>query len=113
MHLPTLRDNLYAWWQHTRLHLAGQWRQAVERVGLAPHTAEPAVDEGFLPDFCSTPVLVNVVLIAQLFALVTTLVAHRITFIMEDLVLISLFIQWIALTSVGVLCYARRYLNQL
>jgi len=70
--------------------------------------------EGFLPNFCQGSVILNVVLIAEMLAFVVTLVTRRISFsLLEDLALISLFVQWIALTSVAALCYARRYLNRL
>jgi two-component system, LytTR family, sensor histidine kinase AlgZ len=91
------------------------FRSATDFVGLtqAPPSAGDAED-GFLPDFCSAPVVMNVVIIAEMFAFMTTLVTRRISFnIVEDLLLISLFVQWVALTSVAALCYTRRYLNRL
>lgn len=76
--------------------------------------AAEARDEGFLPDFCQGPVILNVVIIAEMLAFVVTLVTRRISLsLFEDLALISLFVQWIALASVAALCYARRYLNRL
>jgi two-component system sensor histidine kinase AlgZ len=72
---------------------------------------EPA---GFLPNFCRGEMLINVVVIAELLALVVTLVTRRISLnIFQDLLLISLFIQWIALSSAGAVCVLRRFLNQL
>jgi len=54
------------------------------------------------------------VFIAELLAVVITLVTRRISDnLFQDLVLISLFIQWIALASAAVLCLARRFLNSL
>jgi two-component system, LytTR family, sensor histidine kinase AlgZ len=91
------------------------FRSATDFVGLTQ--APPAAgdtEEGFLPDFCSAPVVMNVVIIAEMFAFMTTLVTRRISLnIVEDLLLISLFIQWVALTSVAALCYTRHYLNRL
>lgn len=69
---------------------------------------------GFLPNLCRGDMLLSVVVIAQLLALVITLVTRRISLnIFQDLLLISLFIQWIALSSAGAVCALRRYLNQL
>src|SRR5436190_13803498 len=104
MELLTLRNNMQLW-----------LRSAADFVGLsAPATVNVEDEDGFLPDFCSAPVMVNVLIIAEMFAIMATLVTRRISLnILEDLLLISLFVQWIALTSVAALCYARRYLNRL
>lgn len=90
-------------------------RATAEFVGLAPSVPPPAeTEEGLLPDFCSAPVVINVVIIAEMLAFMTTIITRRISVtLLEDLLLISLFVQWIALTSVAVLCYARHYLNRL
>lgn len=90
-------------------------RSAAEFVGLTqPAPSAGDVQEGFLPDFCSAPVVLNVVIIAEMFAFMATLITRRISVnILEDLLLISLFVQWIAIVSVAALCYARRYLNRL
>ncbi len=87
------------------------------KAALAPSAADaPATetrDQGFLPDFCHGSVILNVVIIAEMLAFVVTLVTRRISLnLLEDLLLISLFVQWIALASVAALCYARRYLNR-
>lgn len=69
---------------------------------------------GFLPDFCSVRVLFIVVLSAELLAIILSLAQP--VFPLEtlfDLAMNSLFIQWIALTCVGLLCFFKRYLNQL
>lgn len=104
MELLTVRHNVQAW-----------LRAASDFVGLSQPTAEAAeTDDGFLPDFCSAPVVLNVVIIAEMFAFMATLITRRISVnILEDLLLISLFVQWVAITSVAALCYARRYLNRL
>ena len=68
----------------------------------------------FLPDFCSVRVLFIVVLSAELLAMILTLnqalISRQVLF---DLALNSLFIQWIALSCIGLLCLGRRFLNQL
>ena len=69
---------------------------------------------GFLPDFCSVQVLFIVVLSAELLAIILSLAqplyAREMLF---DLAMNSLFIQWIALSCVGLLCIFKRKLNQL
>lgn len=69
---------------------------------------------GFLPNFCSGPMVINVVVIAQMMALVITLVARRISVnIFQDLLIVSLFVQWIALSEAGTLCALRSWINRL
>ena len=73
--------------------------------------ANPSDDDFFLPYLCSGGVLILVVLIAELTAFVLTIAKHlpdEGTPLWLDLARISLFLQWIALTSSGVLCVARR-----
>lgn len=104
MEISSVRNNMQAW-----------LRSATDFVGLTQAPPESIdADEGFLPDFCSAPVVVTVVIIAEMFAFMTTLITRRISVsILEDLLLISLFVQWIAIASVAALCYARRPLNRL
>ena len=53
-------------------------------------------------------------LIAELLAIVITLVTRRIyTNLFQDLVLVSLFVQWVALSGAATLCLARHFLNGL
>ncbi len=73
----------------------------------------PSREDFFLPELCSGPVVLIVVLIAELTAFMLTLAKHlpdEGAALWLDLARISLFLQWIALTSTGVLCMARRYL---
>lgn len=89
------------------------WARAVADA-LAPTATKEARDDGFLPNFCQGSVIVNVAVIAEMLAFVVTLVTRRISLtLFEDLLLISLFVQWIALTSVAALCAARARLNRL
>lgn len=64
----------------------------------------------FLPNFCSVEVLFIVVLSAELLAIVLSL-AHPIYTqdTLFDLAMNSLFIQWISLTCVGLLCLLRNF----
>jgi len=68
----------------------------------------------FLPDFCHGRTLLRVVLLAEMLALVVTLVTRRLSpSLFTDLFLISLFVQWIALASTALLCLARKRLAPL
>ena len=68
----------------------------------------------FLPDFCSGSMVGNVLILAEFFALVVTILSQPLSAnIFKDLLLISIFVQWIALTSVALLCWLRPYLNRL
>lgn len=62
-----------------------------------------------LPDFCSARTVLTVMLIGELLAIVLTL--RDIRWSVDSLIYLayaSLFIQWIALTDIAVLCYGRR-----
>ncbi|MDE2195692.1 MAG: sensor histidine kinase [Gammaproteobacteria bacterium] len=70
----------------------------------------------FLPDFCSGPVVLVVVLMAELTAFVLVIARHlpgEGVPLWLDLARISLFLQWIALSSAGVLCLARKPLARM
>ncbi len=68
----------------------------------------------FLPNFCDVRMVFAVVVIAELLAVIITLVSPG---VLDDpwgnLGMISLFMQWIALTSAAVLCLCRSYLSRL
>jgi len=71
-------------------------------------------ESSFLPDFCSPRIVLLAVLSAQLLAFILTLASGadgRDLWI--NLALISLFIQWIALGNVVVLCFSRPQLKRL
>jgi two-component system, LytTR family, sensor histidine kinase AlgZ len=71
-------------------------------------------DTGFLPNFCRGAIVLNVVIIAQFLALAITILIPPLTQQMFlDLFLVSLFVHWIALTSISVLCVAGPFLNSL
>jgi two-component system sensor histidine kinase AlgZ len=68
----------------------------------------------FLPDFCTTRIVYVVLLLAELLAIILTLVRYPDSSNSPmDLAMYSLFIQWIALSSVATLCVCRPYLNHL
>lgn len=71
-------------------------------------------DNFFLPDFCNVKMVFSVVVIGELLAFILVLsplkeVGNR----WEDLSIISLFIQWVALSSAAALCLARPALQKL
>jgi len=81
---------------------------------MKPPVAAKDASESFLPNFCKGEMIVNVLVIAEMLALVITLVSTRLTpNVFKDLLVISIFVQWIALTSVVTLCNLRNFLNRL
>jgi two-component system, LytTR family, sensor histidine kinase AlgZ len=70
-------------------------------------------DGFFLPDFCTARSVVTVVVVAQLTAFVLTLARPAGMQPWTDLLRLSLFLQWIALVSAGVLCVSRGWLARL
>jgi two-component system sensor histidine kinase AlgZ len=76
----------------------------------------PGEKTEFLPNFCTGEVVFNVVVVAEMLAIVINLIIPRnflSATVLQDLLLISLFIQWVALAGTAVLCYTRKYLNRL
>lgn len=68
----------------------------------------------FLPDFCAVRMAIAVILIAQLLAIVLTLATPGLRQQgFQVLALNSLFIQWVALSCVALLCLLRNRLNRL
>ena len=90
-------------------------REAEQRL-LPPAEAPPGEKTEFLPNFCTGEVVFNVVVVAEMLAIVINLIIPR-NFLsptaLQDLLLISIFIQWVALAGTAVLCYTRKYLNRL
>lgn len=70
------------------------------------------IDTLFLPDLCGMRMVFVVVMIAELFAIVLALAPMRISFegYWYSLAMISLFVQWTALSSSAVLCLVRPWL---
>src|SRR5512138_1565640 len=68
----------------------------------------------FLPNFCERRMVLAVVVLAELFAFILTLAQSSFTLNpWEDLALVSLFMQWAALSSAAALCLARGWLERL
>ena len=77
-------------------------------------TDSASEDDFFLPDFCNVRMVFAVILIAELLAIVLALAPLETSNNRwEDLGIISLFIQWVALISAGVLCIVRPWLRKL
>jgi two-component system sensor histidine kinase AlgZ len=95
--------------------LRGGARAAGQRLMPAAETM-PGEKTEFLPNFCTGEVVFNVVVVAEMLAIVINLIIPR-NFLaasaLQDLLLISIFIQWVALAGTAVLCYTRKYLNRL
>jgi len=84
-------------------------------AGSAPSgskAARTADDSFFIPDFCAPRMVLAVVLIAELVAVTLSLARPDAAFLTE-LARISMFLQWLGLTSAALLCYSRRWLARL
>jgi two-component system, LytTR family, sensor histidine kinase AlgZ len=81
-----------------------------ERAAVGAARTEPAtLKDFFIPDLCAARAVFAVVLIAELLAVTLSLARPSAAFLTE-LARISLFSQWLGLTSAAVLCYARPFL---
>lgn len=71
-------------------------------------------DSGFLPNFCRGELVWHVIVLVEMLAIVATIITPPISGnMLNDVFLVSLFLQWIGLTSVSALCLLRPYLNKL
>jgi two-component system sensor histidine kinase AlgZ len=87
---------------------------AMTNTKQQPTNAEDDADNFFLPDFCHVHMVFAVVVIGELLAIILALAPmqrseHR----WQDLAVISLFIQWVALLSAGILCLCRDWLSKM
>jgi two-component system sensor histidine kinase AlgZ len=85
--------------------------ERVERERASDRSSALA-DDFFIPDFCATRMVFAIVLIAELIALTLTLARQEADFLTE-LARVSLFLQWLGLTSAALLCYGRSWLVRL
>ncbi len=72
-----------------------------------PNTTPPTsqqADNFFLPDFCSVRMVFAVVIISELLAILLALSPLSSSNRWNDLSIISLFVQWVGLSSAGLLC---------
>lgn len=73
-----------------------------------------SVDRLFLPDFCSIRMVFAVMMVAQLLAFILVLSPiQNPDNLWDELGILSLFIQWVALSSSALLCTSRRWLARL
>ena len=84
-----------------------------DTVAIAPAVSrlDASDDDFFIPDFCATRMVFAVVLVAELLAVTLSLARPTADFLTE-LARVSMFLQWLGLTSAAVLCYARRWLKR-
>ena len=74
--------------------------------------ATPGDDTSYLPDFCSAPMTIAIVLLAELLALVLTLARQPgATLFWIDLARASMFLLWVGLGSAFVMCRAQPFLR--
>lgn len=79
-----------------------------EKLTAAHNTPVRRNDTLFLPDFCNIQMVFAVVMIAQLLAFILVLAPQgNLVDRWGNLSLTSLFIQWVALSSIGLLCLCR------
>jgi len=87
---------------------------AMSSVRRQGQRAIETLEQCFLPSFCDVRMVFAVVVIAELLAFMLALVSPgSVTDPWRNLGLISLFMQWIALTSAAVLCLGRPLLARL
>ncbi|NND60824.1 MAG: sensor histidine kinase [Gammaproteobacteria bacterium] len=83
-------------------------------TGLATRPATPVTsDDSYLPDFCSAPMTIAIVLLAELLALMLTLARQPgTTLFWIDLARASMFLLWVGLGSAFVMCRAQPLLRR-
>lgn len=74
-------------------------------------SASPAGSRFDIPELCSVAALAAVVISAQLLAVVVVLLSGELSWM--RFAITSLFVQWVALVSAGVLCWSRPWLIRL
>ena len=81
---------------------------------MTQHSPQQTRADLFLPDFCGIQMVFATLVVGELLALILTLdPASQQHGGWQDLALISLFIQWVALSSIGCLCLLRRVLERI
>jgi two-component system, LytTR family, sensor histidine kinase AlgZ len=91
-------------------------RELPDRSPDTAHRAAPASageTASFIPDLCAARSVLAVVLIAQLLAIVLTLARPAPAGLVIELAGISMLVQWLALTSAGLICLTRGALARL
>lgn len=72
---------------------------------------DSSADDFFLPDFCAAKTVLAVVLISEILALTFALAKAPAPDFLTQLARVSLFVQWLGLTSAALLCYTRPWLK--
>lgn len=86
--------------------------QGAEKIRLGRLSSRSNRPDHFqIPELCRVAPLTIVILVAQLLVLVLLLAGDEISW--TRLALLSLFVQWVALTSAGLLCSARRLFDRM
>lgn len=84
---------------------------ATEERRLQQREQDPAF---FLPDLCQNQAVLLLVLVAEIFSIVLVLASSSVwAFDWERLAFVSLFVQWVALSSAGLLCQCRSWLSRM
>ncbi len=87
---------------------------AEPRAVTPPVAAGGAGNAVFLPDLCGATALFVVVVVAELVALIIVVGSHGFgTAFFDELAVLSLYTQWVGLSSAAALCVARKPLNGL
>ena len=77
------------------------------------HDASISTESRFLPDFCSVRMVFSVIVLGELLAFILALgPSVSADSRWRDLALISLFVQWVALSNCAILCVLRRYIER-
>jgi len=81
---------------------------------MSDRDARAAADDLFLPNFCDMGTVFTVVVVGELLAFVLVLTSTQgAADWWRDLALTSMFVQWVALSSTGLLCISRGWLRRL
>jgi two-component system sensor histidine kinase AlgZ len=76
----------------------------------SPENNSPLMRKGnYLPNFCNADVFLRVVLVIELVAIVFALVSYDSDSLYVHVALLSVFMQWVGLTSAAVLCQLSRW----
>lgn len=87
------------------------WRDGSLTRHVRP--SRDAARDFFLPDFCGARMVLAVVLVSELLALVFALAGSPSSTFLTELARVSLFVQWLGLTSAALLCSQRDRLAKL
>jgi two-component system sensor histidine kinase AlgZ len=67
-----------------------------------------------LPEFCRGRIIIDVMIFAELLAILIVVIGQQFSSnVFKDLLLLSLFVQWLALAKAASLCVMRQHLNRL